>query len=183
MPCLHGLFLFDNAYQYNKDNKKENNPYILQPRAHTGLHTSKPGGNGLLRFTQAVLHSPLRPSKALQLPAWLKKPQKCNWKFRPTQGATIHQTVIGTVAFYPTTDSRSKVVCYRWVLWCSPASKAFSGLDSHCFYWTDATASLIWLTWRKHMSLPHVNTTLLCVCLKSMCIHLINWGITFDTWK
>lgn len=95
-----------------KKSCEENNPYILQPWAHTGLHTSKAGSERLPKITEAVLHSPLRPSKAVRLPARLKMPQKSNWEFSPTQGATIHQTMIGTVAFCPTTfDSFSEVVC------------------------------------------------------------------------
>lgn len=67
------------------------------------------------KITEAVLHLPLDPSKAVQAPARMEKPQRKNWKFRPTTLATIYQTAIGTVTFYPTTFVlKGLIVVHKW---------------------------------------------------------------------
>lgn len=81
-----------------------------------------------MKITEAVLHSPLRPSKAVRVPAHPEKPHKSNRKFRPTLGATIYQTATGTITFYPTTFVFRRLIAFhKWLVtdeFCDAAAQA-----------------------------------------------------------
>lgn len=142
------------------------------------LHTSKAGGARLPKITQAVLHSPLRPSKAARVTGPTEQPQKSNWKCSPTQGATIYQTVIGTVAFYLTTFVLRGLVLFRWFV--TDETRDAAGQEKH-FYVRSVIAFIQqmvrpgfsdllcsfgkWPELRKINTLPLVHTTIRSLCI------------------